>query len=402
MTGARAPNILILGLAKSGTTGVYSAVKEAAKRQGDDWVFVFEPKRPEPLRALLRYAPDAPLLVKAMLRAEAALDLPYDHFGRRLLCVRDPRDVAVSHLLFRPLTRGSATGVPPGTVERFLAALREKERDPRSRSVVALHRLGDELGVGSSAFGNQRRLMRRMAELESAQRMQPVRYETFVDGRLDDLSAYLELEVTPTRTDPDSWLGHIPRSMGHGDWRNWFLAEDVAYFRPRFRSFMERYAYDDDWELAPIPRIDPETSSAHVERRLVERRAQVHGRSLAGRGTAGPVAGAAGVAFLRGRAEDGDVVSAYRLAEVLLRGGPVAPDPTEARHWAYRASIQGHAPAMELLSRMLRRGEGGPRDPAGARRWVGEAGRRPRRTAVVGLLPARARIGLRRLRSRLR
>lgn len=71
------------------------------------------------------------------------------------------------------------------------------------------------------------------------------------------------------------------------------------------------------------------------------------------------------VRWFRAAAEEGDAEAAFDLASVLFDGRGVPPDPAAAVSWLEKAGGCSHAP--HLLSLMLFRGEGNPRDVPRAR-----------------------------------
>ncbi len=70
----------------------------------------------------------------------------------------------------------------------------------------------------------------------------------------------------------DNWVSRVVRTKSSGDWKNWFLEEDIEYFRPIFREFMERYEYPDDWGVNAKPGIRREHCSEYVKRIALEYR----------------------------------------------------------------------------------------------------------------------------------
>ena len=183
---------MILGLAKTGSTGLYNNTKSALAATGRDYYCLFEPTRPDPLQNLCRYAPDMPVLTKVMIAREPGLDVPYAHFSKRVTLVRDPRDMIVSFLLFRPFIRADA---PWQQVQPFVDAIREKEADPASRSVQSLHALADTLGLASYRLERVAEYMRWQEELIDRHDMFTVRYEDFIAGRPDDLDEQSILRI---------------------------------------------------------------------------------------------------------------------------------------------------------------------------------------------------------------
>lgn len=366
-------NILISGLHKTGTTGLYDAVKRAVRDDDPPYVFLFEPKGPEPFVALDRYAPQRPILTKILMLQLDSCELDYERIPRRIMTVRDPRDIAVSRLLFRPLQGRTSYHMDPQRLEPFVAALKEKEADPTSHSVVSLHRLATRLGFDGGTWDKVQQQMAQLVQVVDAHDFHLVRYEDFVDGRLDAVSDYLDMQIVNARATDIGWLSHIPRSMGYGEWRHWFLEEDDRFFGELFGDFMQRFGYD-DWSRPPRQVIDPTTSSDYVSgkvARLIDQR-QERQRKWSVEWVTEP----GQVAELRSMASDGRATWAYRLALVLSRGA-IGRDVSGAIHWAREAAVLGHRAAVGLLIDLL--AEHRPDEPAaqGERRfWELEQRRR--------------------------
>lgn len=343
-------NILVVGLHKTGTTGLYHAVKTALDPL-DDYAYLFEPKSPEPLLSLTRYAPERPILTKILVNQLGNCAVRYQDFEHRFMTVRDPRDMVISRLLFRPMFGDTAYRLPVEQLDPFVSALRQKVADPASRSVLSLHRLADELGMAGGNWSGLIRQMDRQREVLAQHAFSVVTYEEFVRGELQAVSERLGVEVTnPAAASTGGWLDHIQRSMGYGEWRHWFLREDIEHFRDLFGDYAETFGYE-DWQLAADPSIDPATSCDYVERKVRDHLEAVQERSSGWSLTA--VRTEADLVQLRGMAEDGRAVWAYRLATVHQQGAPALRDRTEAVRWAREAAVRGHAPAMKLLADLL-------------------------------------------------
>ncbi|MBW3605297.1 MAG: hypothetical protein KY460_10375 [Actinobacteria bacterium] len=377
---ASSPNIMILGLAKTGSTGLYTNVKAALAASSHDYYCLFEPTRADQLHNLHRYAPELPVLTKVMIAREPDLQLRYDLFDKRVTLLRDPRDMIVSFLLFRPFIRAD---IPWAQVEPFVEAIRDKERDPGSRSVHSLHLLADELGLASYRLERVVEFMEWQEALIDRHDVFVVRYADFIAGRLDELSHYLGVTV-PTGVDGSPWLDHILRSAGTGDWRHWFTDEDVTFYRPHATRYMKRFDYDDDWQLADSPVIETATASAYIEGKYRRRRAQQEERR---NGLTMDTAADAHRARLHHLAEDGNSQAMYRLAKAADGGGD---DPAGTFRLAHRAAAQGHKPAMRLLSELYRTGRGVEADAQRAEFWAAEgAGQRHERGGLRRLFGRR-------------
>jgi len=363
-------NILILGLAKTGSTGLYNNVKAALADAGHDYYCLFEPTRPDQLHSIDRYAPELPLLTKVMIAREPDLQLRYDRFPRRVTLLRDPRDMIVSFLLFRPFIRAD---VPWQQVEPFVEAIRAKERDPASASVQALHHLADDLGLASYRLDRVVEFMEWQEALIDRHDVFTIRYEDFIAGRLDGLCAYLGLAVD-TGAAASPWLAHILRSGESGDWRHWFTEEDVTAYRPYVARYMKRFEYPDEWALADDPVISTETASAYIEGKYRNRRRQQEQRRD---GLTLDADAPAQREHMEHLAEDGHSQAMYRLAKAAVAG---TGDPAPAFRLAHRAAVQGHRPAMRLLAQLYRRGHGVDADEVQAEFWAAEGAgeQRPR------------------------
>jgi hypothetical protein len=269
---ARLPlhRIAIYGQYKTGTTGVFLALRR---------------ELPEATRTLFEapaYAPEPEDTGRSIL-AKVILGLPgpgwdvdyasFRGFGRHVYIVRDPRDWVVSGLLFL-VQQERAIWADDRNLGEVLALLEQKEEDPRSLPASAILRRIAALGAGRSLeeltawMGEQSRwLVEFERSLADPHRL---RYEDFVDGRLDGLGQYLGFPVRPGAEVPPEY-DHVPRTRSHGDWRNWFLPEDVAIFRPVFEPYMRHYGYGDDWTPSPQPVVRREHCTAYL-RRVVGRR----------------------------------------------------------------------------------------------------------------------------------
>lgn len=362
-------NILLLGLAKTGSTVLYHVVKDALAQTPHDYYCLFEPTRPDQLDNLYRYAPSVPVLTKVMIAREPDLQLSYERFGARATMVRDPRDMLVRFLLFRPFIRAD---VPWEQIEPFVEALRAKEKDPPSWSIEALHGLADDLGLASYRLDRVIEFMRWQEALIDRRGVFTVRYERFIAGDVDDLSDYLGMPVGGMASDA-SWRDHAVRSGGAGDWRHWFTADDVAVYRPSIARYMARFGYDDEWELAADPAIASASASGYVEDKHRARRTQQRQRRT---GLTTDPATPGHRARVEQLASDGNAQAMYRLAKAGVGNGA---DPHGVFRLAYRAAVQGHRPAMRLLGELYVHGRGVEPDDRQAAFWAAEGGGRDAR-----------------------
>ena len=257
---------VVLGMGKSGTTALYTAISREIENAADHFFEVHDGA------AIRRSDPANALVAKLLLEKVRIGDVEWLHstFDKRVFLVRDPRDLLVSRLLYK--VRDMDLIFDETTFGTWLDALREKERNPGSMSVVELYELLESLSGEPSyhrVFGRVHRSALEKWEL-LAHWYHLARYEPFVDGETSALSEYLEMPVSPDVEVDEKWR-RVTRSKGYGDWKRWFLESDLRFVRSQAGDFFARFGYDEDWDLDAEPVIERETCSAYVER-IVELR----------------------------------------------------------------------------------------------------------------------------------
>jgi glycosyltransferase involved in cell wall biosynthesis len=251
--------ILIAGLPKSGTTALFYRVKSSLHPGTRS---LFEPEHYEAMPEDAKRT----VLAKVLLGGDDALRNGFNAFEKKILMVRDPRDLIVSDLLY------SATSAPfredPNKFGAFIRLLRRKETDPSEVSVLDILELRAQLSGQISPRRTRIYSRKFAAALEFDGRSgsyQRFRYEDMVDGRFADIERLLGFKLDQ-RPPGEAPLKRVARTRSYGDWKNWFLQEDVDYFRPILSEYMSRYGYAKDWGLNTDPRIRPEHGSRFVER----------------------------------------------------------------------------------------------------------------------------------------
>jgi hypothetical protein len=195
--------------------------------------------------------------------------LKKEHYDRKIWMARDPRDAAVSKMLYR-WHKGYA-----GRRKQYQAHLDrvlQKEKDPRSISFGEICRY---IGHGTwplaieAVVEEERQRYREMAAFVETlgDDWFLFRFEDMVAKNFDALNQYLgfqfadDVEV-PKGTGKDK----VVRKKASGDWRHWFTQEDVAWFKPAYVPYMDVMGYDtEDWEPAASPLIEPEFSSVYMQ-----------------------------------------------------------------------------------------------------------------------------------------
>jgi hypothetical protein len=276
--------IVIAGLAKTGTTGLFYKLKNSL---------------PEPARELFEttvYEPkpgdgDRDVLAKILIGRESYADYDsFDRFDKKICIVRDPRDRLISSFLYR-------TYVEPfvddeAKCAEFIDLLRQKEADGGSVSVQRLCQKQDELSgrPAASLRASFDYFVGPLAWVGQFCERHPgyfvYKYEDFVSGEFTALEEYMGFALDGGAS-VDARVERVARTRGLGDWRNWFLPEDVERLRndKTVTEYMARFGYADDWELPAAPVIKPEHGSQYVERITLEQRNKRQGHSPQGVGT---------------------------------------------------------------------------------------------------------------------
>lgn len=258
--------ILILGLGKSGTTvmvykisgGLSNCMAFSGGMPGK-YVGDYE-------NAVYKHTYEA--------RKGKDFDLYRDHlrrqpYDRKVWMARDPRDAAVSRMLYR-WHKGYV-----GRKKQYRAHLDlvlKKEADPASVPFYEICRFtshGDWPVSREDVFEEERLRYREMAVF--AQGLDKdwflFTYEDMIEKRFDKLNSYLGFTVAADAEVPHSTgKDKVIRKKATGDWRHWFTQADVELFKPAYEDYMKIISYDvKDWTTAKTPVIEPEFSSGYMQ-----------------------------------------------------------------------------------------------------------------------------------------
>jgi len=192
-----------------------------------------------------------------------------EHYDRKIWMARDPRDAAVSRMLYR-WHKGLK-----GEKKQYQAHLDlvlKKEKNPLIVPFYEICRYTGHNGwprtveqVVEKEQHRYRQMVRFVSELGSDWLL--FKFEDMVGGKFDALNDYLGFEVQADATVPSaSGKAKVIRKKSTGDWRHWFTTEDVEIFKPAFTPYMELIGYDnDDWSPSQNPTIEPEYSSVYMQ-----------------------------------------------------------------------------------------------------------------------------------------
>jgi len=338
---------IILGLAKTGTTGQYKLVKQITRERYGDVLAVFEPNRRALMKSLaIAAVKGEPVVTKVMMAREADLLVSYRAFSKRVMVVRDPRDMIVSFMLFRPmlLDKNLPEQELSRRFNRFLDAIRARVQGG-SESVCSIHALANQLRAGGVNWHRIAELMERKMQLQSETSFHVSTYEDFVGGSLDGLLDYLDARapadpaapgINPGADTSSDWLSHISRSGRTGEWRSWFTKDDINFFRPLLSRYMNHFGYQDDWDISGASPIAPESTVDYLEKKFAQLTSQTSAvqRTVNEDGMV-----EADLPLITQKADDGDIGCIHSLIRFHAQRG--ADGAQQVDHWQHKAALLG-------------------------------------------------------------
>lgn len=256
-------NYLIAGLAKSGTTRLFSQMKEALDKASpatpaEVLRTFFEPDTDDALQSILDH--DGPTLTKVLIGRVTRENVLLERFDRHVLIYRDPRDQFISMLLYLFYDFQLSGDHDAYKVARH--ALETKVDSPATVSTIELYNTLAKL-VGRGPIG----VFARLHAIQKAyeMRFQPfmLRYEDLLEGRaLPALSEYTGLDLAGDAEVPKEYT-RVARSRGFGEWRSWLNSDDLAYIDREWGETIAYLGYEQEPQ-APVLEIDARTSLDYV------------------------------------------------------------------------------------------------------------------------------------------
>ena len=258
--------ILILGTGKSGTTAmVYKVAGGLPNCQA------FSGGHPGNTSAIMKMRYTSIPMKSAKAKA---FDLYKEHlqkesYDRKIWMARDPRDAAISRMLYR-WHKGHKG--KKKQYEAHLELVLKKEKDPASISFAELCRYSGHNGwprsIENVVAEEQVRYDRMHAFVKGlGDNWFLFKYEDMISGNFESLNEYLGFAVKADGEVPVSTgKAKVVRKKASGDWRQWYTEQDVELFKPAYRDYMELIGYDlNDWALNENPVIEPEYSSVYIQ-----------------------------------------------------------------------------------------------------------------------------------------
>lgn len=279
--------VLVYGFGKSGTTAVFHRVKKAMEVKYNRVQEIFEPESRTGdtfHKANGRhFEMEEVVLVKTLhpdsggkpISAEQVIQT-YGDFDKVLMVVRDPRDRALSKFFYY---WNNAHHRDESLYKEALRLTLQKERDPSS---VPFHKLFEltqsEVSNWPTVQTQMYHEFSQITRLAESKGWHTVRYEDFIDGRLGDLQDYLGFPLSGENS-VDRRFTHVARSVGYGNWRKWYTAEDVDFYRPIYSEYLQAEGYDaEDWNLESVDSLPSENASQYMRKLHEGHHHHHHGR----------------------------------------------------------------------------------------------------------------------------
>ncbi len=229
-------NYLLAGLAKSGTTILFSRLKQAISPEPETF---FEPDRDDQLMEILAASAAGHTLTKVLIGRVTSKNELLRRFEHHIVIYRDPRDQFISMLLY--LFYDFQISGDHAGYQKALAALTRKVQDPGAHSTIDLYNLVAGL-VGRAPVAVFNNLHREQRAYIQAFSPHLLRYEDFVDNKLSSTEQYLALDLHNNAQVPEIYH-RVARSRAYGDWENWLNEQDLSYANKTWGETIQSLGY---------------------------------------------------------------------------------------------------------------------------------------------------------------
>lgn len=270
--------VIVLGLAKSGTTGLWSVlVKSYPRRYLQFFEGQYLPSRYNKYFGQTNSEQNPRDVVSKQIIGPDFNFTDLASFDKIIWMVRDPRDRLISYLLYRHYDYRYDSDE---FVREQLDLLRLKERDPDALAMIDLEArlLLPRPTLESAFFWNDHQKSNFLSTLIEEERAFIFKYEDFVNQEYSGLENFLGIKMSRNAKVPKQFQ-RVIRSKTHSFWNHWFTQKDVDNYMGLFQPFLEQYGYKDEWALAEEKKIDPEHCSRYV-RTIINERRQLDGLHL--------------------------------------------------------------------------------------------------------------------------
>ena len=270
--------VIVLGLAKSGTTGLWSVlVKSYPRRYLQFFEGQYLPSRYNKYFGQTNSEQNPRDVVSKQIIGPDFNFTDLASFDKIIWMVRDPRDRLISYLLYRHYDYRYDSDE---FVREQLDLLRMKERDPDALAMIDLEArlLLPRPTLESAFFWNDHQKNNFLSTLIEEGRAFIFKYEDFVNQEYSGLENFLGIKMSGNAKVPKQFQ-RVIRSKTHSFWNHWFTQKDVDNYMGLFQPFLEQYGYKDEWALAEEKKIDPEHCSRYV-RTIINERRQLDGLHL--------------------------------------------------------------------------------------------------------------------------
>lgn len=189
----------------------------------------------------------------------------WDEFEKKIWIARDPRDIIISEFLYIWYWRHNPD---KKNFKRAFKKLCDKERDIKS---IPFHELEffrhtGKIWTQKELAGFHKARLKSMCEFVKSinDSWFIYKYEDLVDRNLEGLSNYLQITLKDNVSVP-SKFSRVVRSKSYSNWKDWFTQEDVDFYKPLMRVYLDLIGYDsDDWNLNPDQKLKPNIGSQYM------------------------------------------------------------------------------------------------------------------------------------------
>lgn len=335
--------ILISGLPRSGTTAAFYALEQAFP--SEQRIAFLEPKTEIKLNLSQIEEDVADVEITKILVEERFYDgTLFKRADHAFQLVRDPRDIVVSWIPYRLVSRAAYT-LNDRLREEFLEMLQRKVSDPEAVSVGDILNLYQRYKIPVLVPKDYGAMMRSFDVILSRfpDKVRKLRYEDLARGKTDVLSNEIGREVTVRRLEGEISVNQ--RAGSSGEWRQWFTPSDVTAFRSYFDPFLAAHDFQTSWDGLLETPIDFSALHTYVEGARIKRQALQDQTKEVERITGGAVRTLFGdlkpaeyytapaISRLVERAQHGTLEAMREYAMILENGIGVARDMDKARRY---------------------------------------------------------------------